>query len=429
MSAELEQAAKEHQSSTSWAQRLYLAGLYLYAFTCHFSISASQTSLALALIGFLGLFVTGKTRPEKTPLDLPFAFLATTGLLSVFRAEDLSRAMPEMKVYLIIFCFYIPYWYKLSDRQLMKIFGVFVSSAALVAIVNSLRLPYLELPGNRAKGFYSMPMTFGECQALGLLSATVLFGCIRRSFIGTALLVLATASTAYSVLFSMVRSAWIGLSVGLTILFFRFPRRTAVVILIILAAVAPFMYVNPDMRDRIVGLDPKKTADLGSMQIDNLPESGSLQASYYRMTIWWRGFKMLENNYPFGVGIRNVKNWYQKLASEYEHQNQLIWGHQHNNFMQTFASSGYLGLIAFFNFIIAALVFVWKPARNGETPASLLNRGTSAIYICFIVYGIGEFSWGDEEVTMMALFLVGLLMNPHPAATSSDSLPQAAITS
>lgn len=425
MSAELQQAEKARPPATPWAQRLYLAGLYLYAFTCHFSISASQTSLVLALIGFLGLYLTGKTSPERTPLDLPFAFFTTAGLLSVFRAEDLSRAIPEMKAYLIIFCFYVAYWYKLSDRQLMKIFGVFVSSAALVAIVNSLRMPYLELSGNRAKGFYSMAMTFGECQALGLLSATILFGCIRRSFIGTALLLLATVSTAYSVLFSMVRSAWIGLFIGLTILFFRFPRRTAVVILVILAAISPFLYVNPDIRDRITGLNPKKTADLGSMQIDNLPENGSLQASYYRMTIWWRGFQMQENNYPFGIGINNVKNWYKKLASEYEHRNNLIWGHQHNNFMQTFASKGYLGLIAFFNFIIAALVFVWQPARNDGNPALSLNRGASAIYICFIVYGIGEFSWGDEEVTMMAMFLIGLLMNPHPAASSSGSLPQA----
>jgi hypothetical protein len=39
--------------------------------------------------------------------------------------------------------------------------------------------------------------------------------------------------------------------------------------------------------------------------------------------------------------------------------------------------------------------------------------GAAAIFVCFIVTGFTEHSWGDEEVIMMAFFLSGLLMNSH----------------
>ncbi len=404
----------EPVSAPVWPGRLYTAGLFIFAFCCNFSISASQIGLGLALIGCIGLYRHGNIKLRATPLDLPFAFLALTGVLSVFRAEDLSRAVPEIKTYLVITCFYLSYWYDMSEEQLKRLLVVYVTSAALVGIVNGIRTPFQTLTGNRARGFFSTSMTFAECQAMALLVVCVFFATIKRDVIRQSLLLLAAAATSYSLILSKVRSAWLGLFFGFMVLLFRFPKRTALAMMFVLAAVAPVAVADPDVQDRLMSFLPSKTAEIAQAKIDDHFTSSSLQGTYHRLTIWLRGIQMLENHFIFGVGLNNTKPWFRRFASNFEIENDMIWGHQHNNFIQILASTGLIGLIAFINFIIATLFFSWQAFRNYENSWSrMISAGAMAVFLCFLASGIGEYSWGDEEVAMMALFLTGLLMNRH----------------
>ena len=411
-------AEPQNQAAASaWAGKLYTAGLFIFAFCCNFSISASQIGLGLALIGCIGQYRAGIFSPKSTPLDLPFAFLALTGILSVFRAEDLSRAVPEVRSYLVIFCFYLSFWYEMSEDQLKKLLVVYVTSAALVGIVNGLRTPYLTLTGNRARGFFSTSMTFAECQAMALLVICVIFATVKRNLISQSLLLLAAAATSYSLVLTKVRSAWLGIFFGITVLFFHFPKRIALVVLFALAAVAPVAIADSDVHDRLMSFLPSKTAQIAQAKIDDHFTSSSLQGTYHRLTIWLRGMQMLENHFVFGVGLSNTKPWFKHFASKFESENNLIWGHQHNNFVQILASTGLLGLIAFINFIIFTIVFAWQASISRRNDwCSMVSKGTLAVFLCFLATGIGEYSWGDEEVAMMALFLLGLLMNRQVAS-------------
>jgi len=92
----------------------------------------------------------------------------------------------------------------------------------------------------------------------------------------------------------------------------------------------------------------------------------------------------------------------------FEHRLNLIYGHQHNNFMQIFAMYGFLGLVAFFHFIIATVKFLLTADCNACNHHAM---GAIAIFAGFIFFGFTEFCWGDEEVIMLAFFLSGLLMN------------------
>lgn len=409
------------EQDSGWAGKLYTAGLFLFAFTCNFSISAAQISLGLALIGFTGLYLTGKIAVRPTPLDKPFAFFALAGFLSIFRAEEFSLALTEMKTYLRILCFYLVYWYSMSESVQKKLIGTYVFSAGLLAVINGLRMPTLEHSGNRAIGFFSMAMTFGECQALGLLVIIFLAGFIHKNFATRAFLLLAGVATAYSVLLAMVRCAWLGVLAGLPIIFFSFPKRTMLISLVILIAIIPMVFANPDIQDRFAALNPELNAEIAAGQNqERLNASSSLQSSLIRMTIWWRGFLMTENNFLFGVGLENIEGIHKRLVKNTGKKGEDPWGHQHNNFMQFLVSTGFVGLIAFFYFIIAALKFFAQPFRTTVTSWShSLSLGSLAIFICFLTFGIGEFSWGDEEVTMMALFLTGLMMNRQPEGYDS----------
>ncbi len=411
----------EPVSPPVWAGRLYSAGLFIFAFCCNFSISASQIGLGLALIGCVGLYRLGGIKLRTTPLDLPFAFLALTGIISVFRAEDLSRAVPEIRSYLVIACFYLSYWYDMSEEQLKRLLIVYITSAALVGIVNGIRTPYQTLTGNRARGFFSTSMTFAECQAMALLVICVIFATIKRDLIRQSLLLLAAAATSYSLILSKVRSAWLGLFFGITVLFFHFPKKTALAMLFVLAAVSPVAIADPDVQDRLLSFLPSKTAEIAQAKIDDHFTSSSLQGTYHRLTIWLRGIQMLENHFVFGVGLNNTKPWFRHFASKYEIDNNMVWGHQHNNFVQILASTGLFGLIAFINFIIATLIFIWQACSNPQNSWSkMVSAGAMAVFLCFLASGIGEYSWGDEEVAMMALFLLGLLMNRHDASDAES---------
>ncbi len=396
------------------AHKLYTAGLYLFAFTSNFSISAAQISLGLALIGFILLYRSGKITIKSSPLDMPFAFFAFTGLLSVFRAENLARAIPEMKTFLLIFCFYLAYWHDTSDAQQKNLLKLYLFSATLVSIISNFRAIFFEPTGYRATGFYSMSMTFGECQTLAILVAVIVFSHVRKGIGKQAFLALAAVSSTFSVLFSMVRSAYLGLFFGLGLLLIRFPKRTALILLITMAAATPFVLSRSELQDRFTGFNPQLTAEAAGKELGDTFTSDSLRANYHRMTTWWRGFQIFENQYVFGTGLSNVKLWYQRLASEFEFANNLIFGHQHNNFMQILVMSGLLSLIAFFHFIISTLKFTWnQTAPNQLHLKAKLRRGAVSIFIAYLAFGFGEYSWGDEEVSMMALFLTGMMVNQH----------------
>jgi O-antigen ligase len=408
---------------TCRAGRLYTAGLFLFAFSCNFSISAAQISLGLALIGFIGLYRTGKIQPRPTQIDKPFAFFAFAGILSIFRAEDLSLAITDIKKFLLIFCFYLMYLVKMSEETIRKLFTVFVFSAGLAGIINSLSMPFVTLVGNRPKGFYSSIMTFGECQALGLLGAIALFSLEKKNFARLSLCLLAVISTAYSVMFSMVRSAWAGLILAIPLMLFHFPRRTAFAMTAVLLATSPYLIVNHDIQDRLKSFNPAHTAEIAKVEMTSKFNSSSLQRTYHRLTAWWRGLQMLENNFPFGVGLDNVKPGFAALASEFETKNDMIWGHQHNNFIQFLVTTGFLGLAAFVYLIIATIKF-FAEAFKGKKSTFSGSLGLFALpaYICFIGFGIGEFSWADEDVAMMAFFLVGLMMNRYQSTHESAAL-------
>lgn len=82
--------------------------------------------------------------------------------------------------------------------------------------------------------------------------------------------------------------------------------------------------------------------------------------------------------------------------------------------MQILVMSGLLSLIAFFHFIISTLKFAWnQTAPNQLHLKAKLRRGAVSIFIAYLAFGFGEYSWGDEEVSMMALFLTGMMVNRH----------------
>lgn len=397
----------------NWADRLFIAGLGIYAFSCSFSIAASQIGLSLALIAFIALYRAGKVTIKATGFDQPYAFLVLAGILATFRAELPQRALSELKSFLLIFCFYLAYWPDMSSKLKDALVWLYFASASIVATLTCAKSFTLSPEGAHAQGFFSTSLTFGECQALAALTMVYFIVSKSHSLKAKLLLLTALTSTVTALILSFTRGAWIGFVVGLLVLATGFPRKILPLILLCCLLTVGITVTSPLMRERLAGLDITRTLATADKNPDQKFESVAAMSSYHRLYIWQRGYLMLAGNSAFGIGAKNIKHHYNLLANDYEHKNGLIWSHQHNNFMQMLVIYGPLGLIAFFYFIITMFKFIGICCNNSSATNYKIKLGSSAVFLCFLVFGLTEHAWGDEEVGMMAFFLTGLLLSQH----------------
>jgi O-antigen ligase len=368
------------------AERLLSAGLMLFAFTCTFSISASQISLGLTFIAATILFWQGKFCIRSSSIDKPFAFLVLTGFLSAFQAEVPTKALIEMKSFLVIMAFYLPFWAKLETSFKQRLLYLFIFSAALVSLVNNFQILSGLAEAKHTRGFFSMSITFGECMALAGLTALTCMA-TGRTRTGKLLILGALCLIAVSLLQSLTRGAWLGFIGGSLILLVRFPRTLLPWFLVFSLIAGTMAWYNPYLRERLTGFNLNKTVEAASKPLSPDQESIALYSNLQRLYIWMRGFIMLNGNPPFGVGQRHVKIHYKRLASKTELDNNLIWGHQHNNFMQMLAMNGLLGLIAFVYLVVECCRMLLTQA----TMASGIEKGAIAILAGFIIFGMTEY--------------------------------------
>lgn len=393
-------------------EKTLLSGLVIFSAACNFSISLSQIGLGLSLLSAFYLWRHGFFFLKQCPILVPFAFFSICGIFSIFGADEKLKALIEMKKFLIIVPFLISWNCKLRDSFQMNLLYIFLFFATLTGL--SASHSYLSsADGERVKGFFSVAITFGECQAIAAIIALTLLSVEKtapklRFFISIAFLIVV-----FSMVISMSRGAWLGFFGGVTILTYFFPKKLVPILIIMLLALTPAIFSNAELKQRFDSFSFKENLKNLSNNLEGDFESSAIKSNFERLLIWTRGFRIAQSFSVFGVGMNNVKKKYFMLASDFERQSgHLIYGHQHNNFMQFFVMTGLLGLTAFSYFLIEVFAFlihkVKFAAKSSNRPFFV---GALAVFFCFIITGLTEYSWGDEEVAMMAFFFTGLLLN------------------
>ncbi|NLI74821.1 MAG: O-antigen ligase family protein [Candidatus Riflebacteria bacterium] len=380
-----------------WGEPLLHGGLYLYAAVCGFSISAGQISLGLAFFGLLRLLYTGRRRVKTSFLDIPFACFAIAGLFSLTNAVEPARAAEEMKKFLIILVFWVVYWADLDRKTQWRCLAVLTGFGMLSAVSGLLKMVYLDEGWHqiRAYGFFSLPITFGECQALLALTALAWLGAgDDRPLVRVAVL-LAFHLLLAGILVSLTRGAWLGFGVGFLALVATFPRRLLPIGLVIALACAGAALSAGRFAARFGSFD--------------------LETNYFRLRIWQVGYDIFSEFPVFGVGMNNVKPHYRVRATAKDWARNEVHGHLHNTFLQILAMTGLFGFTAF----CWVLVSAWRFCRHVAERLALspwqaaLARAGPAIFLGFLATGLTEYSFGDEEVAMLAFFLLGLAVSPY----------------
>jgi O-antigen ligase len=372
-------------------------GLISFALWSPFSISGAQIALGLSFLAMVNEIRRGTVRPRWAGFEAPFLLLFLAGILSLGNAVDLGRGVSELRKFLIILPFWLPFWYPLTEKEIGSITDTLIASTALAGLVGAGKtLMAMQSLQERASGFFSMSLTFGEFMALVLMFTLVWRQ--REDDPGRRrLLLLAAACQGVGLISSMARGAMIGLVLGCAFLWRQYWRGVVLVMVIVAIGLGGFLVLvkNADSRFFVVRKD-----------------------DWVRFRIWEVGFTLLAEKPVFGVGMNNIKPLYREKATPEEVDKKWIFGHQHNNFMQYLVMTGLFGFSVFCWWLLELGRFCLFPDPSSDAVDVVARRvmpmGLFALFLCFWGSGFTEYSFGDEEVAMLFFFLLGLLANPGP---------------
>jgi len=376
------------EAAESRAER---TGYWLYAshLATIFSIAASSILLGLTVLSLPWTRRRSVPWADLAPLLIPVGFyvlLLAGSIVASYDPRTSVRGLTE--IFSLSTLFLAPLLVR-GERQVRLAVDALVLVAALLACWGLAQ--YLVGYGDidrRIRGPFSHYMTFSGylliCDVL-LVSAMVYRGRWRSLWRWGALAVVNVG-----LLGSYTRSAWVALTVTLTVLvMIRAPRWLlayvpAAVLFVVLAPV-PLLH-------RVISI-----ADLRD------------SSNYDRLCMLEAGLAMIRERPLFGLGPELVERRYPIYRSPSAPRYDVP--HLHNNLLQIAAERGLPALGAYLALTVAAIAAAWRGfAREGGSKGRRadLYVGAMLALLAFNLAGLFENNWGDTEVQRPVLFLLAI---------------------
>lgn len=122
----------------------------------------------------------------------------------------------------------------------------------------------------------------------------------------------------------------------------------------------------------------------------------------------WRGGIEIFKVYPlFGVGDIGIENYYREYKRPFDKE---IHGHLHNNFFHILATTGLFGLLAVF-FMLFKMIQINLKIYNSVKSEKFISSyalGVIGVFCAFLVSGLTELNFGDQEIITLVWFTFGL---------------------
>jgi O-antigen ligase len=192
---------------------------------------------------------------------------------------------------------------------------------------------------------------------------------------------------------SFTRSAWIGTFVSLAVILAMTRARWLAALAAV--AVALLFLVPAGYRERALSaFDPGN------------------QWNVERVRLWDAGFRMFRDHPVTGVGLQDLHPWIERYHVPGPHE---PLGHLHSIYVQIAASMGIVGLAAF-GWLVVGL---FRTARRGlrrdlhgataPDPFGVALRVAAVAALAgFLVAGLFEWNFGDEELLDFLFTLIGI---------------------
>jgi len=368
---------------TPWFDRVTLALLLLFVGTVQVSIAAAEAVLLLLLLLWATMLVREGVRPSAPTFFLPLlAYAGMTLVSSAFSMDPLESFFDSRQLVLFLI---VPMVYDLARGAKTKIVAdVIVTVGALAAAYGIIQYTLLHFDSLRLRphGTLGHYMTYAGTLMLviGLAAARLIFSTGDRKWPAVVMPALLVALTV-----TLTRSAWVGVSVGVGLLFVLKDLRLTALIPVVIAIV--FALAPDSVTNRI-------------MSVSDLRDPSSRD----RLAMVQTGASMIRDHPLTGVG----PNMVQRLYTQYRDKNsvQKVNPHLHNVPLQIAAERGLPALAVWIVFVAVLTVGVFRLFRTSSDRT--LPAAALAAIGAMLAAGIFEYNFGDSEFLMLFLVIVTL---------------------
>ncbi len=184
-----------------------------------------------------------------------------------------------------------------------------------------------------------------------------------------------------ALLYNLKRGPWLGVACASSIFLFLYARRVLIPVLTIIALT-------------VLLSDPVQQRILSSMDHFFIPGG--------RSEIWSIGWD-LALRFPLGIGFDNssvLSSFSTKVPHELEHF--------HSNPINILVETGWVGL-GLYLYWIGTCLSAGFSKLGSNTPRAKLCTATACAFLSWQISGLVEYNFGDSEVFLLALGVVGVL--------------------
>lgn len=437
-------------------ERAQLGLLAAIAATCFVSIFAAQLLLALATLVFAARLVKGRAQVPALAVGAPLLAFCVWTLLSASFSPDPVASHDSARKLVLFALVYLAVEGLSREGSRERVLDAMTLGGLVLAAGSLLQFYFLgfDTPNNRPRSFLGHYMTAsglsmavlvlgaarlawmsepyqtptradlrrlaalaGALVAITLLKRAELFAVEAErlfvAFLAAAAAAMALASggwpgrstsfllcavavplSAWALLVSRTRNAWLGAICGLSLIaLLRAPRALAV----LAAGIAVVLLLRP----------PQVIERL------TLRDASSLDRFY----MWQAGFDMIRDKPVFGQGPGMVLAAYPRYRWP-EAPNPMA-AHLHDNFIQIAAERGIPCLVFWLWLMFRLFRDAWRAARAAVAPDVRLCGGAAlAVLGAVMIAGAFEYNFGDSEVLMFTLLVSAL---PYVGSRPAES--------
>ena len=378
--------------------------LYAMAFFVPFSIAGEES--AYALLALVWLFIWGKNRKlpaYKTDLEIPLLVLVLVLIVaSVFSIHPGESFYNLRKLFFIPLIYILPAFIRTKER-LWRVVHLLLLMALLTALYGIVKY----LVGSLAKviATQSTTMTWGALSVFFVIFwVGLLVGIPQKKW--KILYALGALPQLVAQVFSYVRGSYLGLLTGLIVLGWIRSRKLIVYFLIFLIGI--YFLFPSSIQHRV-----KSITDL------------KVHSTQVRLTQWRDAVSMLRDHPIVGFGWVDLGAIHRKYAPPGADLTDGAYtiGHFHNNLVMMAMIAGVPGLAAFLWLFVRILIVLYDNyARIPESRAFLKSVAVIGFISVtgFLVNGLFDWLFGDEEVFILLFFTIGLAISAYRVHFSGE---------
>lgn len=353
--------------------------------------SVAPISIAVVLCGALTLtawWAPGGARWQRTPVELPaLGWIAALVIASAFALEP-ARSFPRVTKGFLLVMVPVAAYHARDLKVARRALAALLISAVPATVYALARFVHDggAFPA-RVKGLVGHALTYGgQATLLATIAMALVARGPRRWKIGAGAFLLLLAP---ALIGSYTRSAWIATGVAALVILARTRARwiPALLGLVLIALlVAPHGY-----RERALSvLDPTNAWNRE------------------RVILWRAGIRVFQQRPITGVGLQDLRPILDRAKEPGAHEHH---GHLHNILLQVAVSMGLVGLAAFAwlaTGLYRAAGRRWFAPLPRNDLLSAVRLAAVAGLTAFLVAGLFEWNFGDEELLDFLCVLVGM---------------------